>query len=222
MWLVFIPAWVQDLHLGHYGLYPRKVYGLLGIFTAPLLHGDWLHLLSNTFPLILLSAILFYSFPTGSGKIMAWLYVVTGFLSWLMARPAYHIGASGIVYALAGFLFFSGMFRKDRSAASISVAIAFLYGGMIYGIFPGEERISWESHLAGGVAGMVMAFIFRKTDLPAPEITIQEPEEPEPLANPPQLNVSFTGQPEVLIRYTYVPRNPEPPAEPEEEEQQQF
>ena len=211
MWLVFVPAFFLDLDLGKYGLYPRHAFGLLGILTAPLLHASWAHLLSNTFPLILLAAILFYNYPKASGRIMLFLYLGTGFLSWLMGRPAYHIGASGIVYSLAGFIFFSGMFRRDRNSVIFSIIIAFLYGSMLYGIFPTEERISWESHLAGGINGLIFGFIFRNTDLPPVPLSFAEPEFPKPeaIAHPPHINASFTGQPQIIIRYTFVPAKPE-------------
>jgi membrane associated rhomboid family serine protease len=219
MWLVFIPAFFLDLDLGSYGLYPRKAFGLIGIITAPFLHADWVHLLSNTFPLILLSAILFYMFPRVAGRISLCLFFTTGFLAWLMARPAYHIGASGIVYSLASCIFFAGMVRHDRSAVAFSLVISFLYGSMLYGIFPSEDRISWESHLAGGIAGLIFAFVFRNYDLPpAPPEPIPEPEEPEEITQPPIINASFTGQPEILVRYTFVPAKPEENKEETSEE----
>lgn len=216
MWLVFVPSFFLDLDLGRYGLYPRQVSGLLGVITSPLLHADWAHLLSNTFPLILLSAIVFYNFPLRSGRIVALLYVFSGLLAWVMARPAYHIGASGVVYSLASFVFFSGMFRRDRTSVIFSVIIVFLYGGMLYGIFPAEDRarVSWESHLAGGIAGFAAGFIFRNTDLPELPPKAEMPayfEEPLIIANPPQVNASFTGQPQLVVRYTFVPRKPEAP-----------
>lgn len=216
MWLVFVPSFFLDLDLGQYGLYPRKPDGLLGIITAPLLHADWGHLLSNSFPLVFLSAILFYNYPLSSGRIAALLYVLSGLLAWFMARPAYHIGASGVVYALASFVFFSGMFRRDRTSVIFSLIIAFLYGGMLYGIFPTEGRISWESHLAGGIAGFFLAFFFRNTDLQPVPVKPEIPfyyEEPLITAHPPRVNASFTGQPELVIRYTFKPAKPE--SEPE-------
>ncbi|HSI91269.1 MAG TPA: rhomboid family intramembrane serine protease [Adhaeribacter sp.] len=219
MWLVFVPAYFLDLHLGHLGLYPRRTYGLLGILTSPLLHADWSHLLSNTFPLPLLAAMVFYMFPKASGRLMAWLYLLSGVLAWFMARPAYHIGASGIIYGMASLMFFSGMFRRDRTAVVFSVIIAFLYGGMLYGIFPTEGRVSWESHLAGGIAGFLLAFFYRNTDLPpVPPAPVPEPEIPEPLTHPPHINASFTGQPQIVIRYTFRPVKPETPALPPPEE----
>lgn len=209
MWLVFVPAFFLDLELGHWGLYPRHLFGLRGIITAPLLHADWAHLLSNTFPLILLSAIVFFMFPKAGGRMAAGLYLASGVLAWLMARPAYHIGASGVVYALASLIFFTGMFRHDRNAVAFSLVIAFLYGSMLYGIFPSEGRVSWESHLAGGIAGLIWAFIYRKTDVPPqlPKPTA-EPELPVALTTPSPVNVSFTGDPQLVVRYTYVSSKP--------------
>ena len=214
MWLVFVPSFFLDLELGQYGLYPRHFSGLIGVFTAPLLHADWAHLLSNTFPLILLSAILFYNYPLSSGRIAVILYVFSGLLAWIMARPGYHVGASGIVYSLASFVFFSGMFRRDRTSVIFSVIIVFLYGGMLYGIFPSEirARVSWESHLAGGIVGMVAAFLFRNTDLPPELPKVETPpyfEEPLIITHPPHINATFTGQPQIVVRYTFKPSKPE-------------
>jgi membrane associated rhomboid family serine protease len=209
MWLVFVPAFFLDLDLGHWGLYPRHIAGLRGIITAPLLHADWAHLLSNTFPLILLSAIVFFMFPKAGGRMAAGLYLASGVLAWFMARPAYHIGASGVVYALASLIFFTGMFRHDRNAVAFSLVIAFLYGSMLYGIFPSEGRVSWESHLAGGIAGFFWAFIYRKTDVPPlPPKPAPEPEVPVEFTMPSPVNVSFTGDPQLVIRYTYISTGP--------------
>jgi membrane associated rhomboid family serine protease len=209
MWLVFVPAFFLDLDLGEWGLYPRRLEGLRGILTAPLLHADWAHLLSNTFPLLLLSGIVFFMFPKAAGRLTAGLYLASGLLAWLMARPAYHIGASGVVYALASLIFFTGMFRHERTAVAFSLVIAFLYGSMLYGIFPSEGRISWESHLAGGVAGFIWAFIYRKTDVPPPvPKPLPEPEEPVVFTQQAPVNVSFTGDPQFVIRYTYKSSKP--------------
>ena len=212
MWLVFVPSFFLNVELGEYGMYPRQLYGLLGILTAPLLHADWAHLLSNTFPLILLSAMLFYNYPLRSGRIAVFLYIFSGVLAWIMARPGYHVGASGVVYSLASFVFFSGMFRRDRSSVVFSVVIVFLYGGMLYGIFPSEGRVSWESHLAGGIVGMLAGFLFRNSDLPETLPKAEMPawyEEPLVTARPPHVNASFTGQPQIVVRYTFKPSKPE-------------
>jgi membrane associated rhomboid family serine protease len=179
MWYVFGLAQFFEANLTTLGLYPRRVSGLLGIITTPLIHGDLMHLLSNSFPLLLLPAIMLISYPRLSVRVFVWTYLLTGLGVWFFSRPAYHVGASGIVYGLASFVFFSGVFRRDRGAVALSLIIIFLYGSMIYGLFPSEERISWESHVIGGVIGMVLAFWYRHVDRPEPEPEVEEEEEEE-------------------------------------------
>ena len=179
MWYVFLLAEYFEANLTPLGLYPRRVFGLLGILTTPLIHGDLMHLLSNSFPLLILPAIILISYPRLSVRIFVWTYLLTGLGVWIFSRPAYHVGASGIVYGLVSFVFFSGVFRRDRGAVALSLIIIFLYGSMLYGLFPSEERISWESHAIGGVMGMVLAFWYRNVDLPEPEPELVEDEEEE-------------------------------------------
>jgi membrane associated rhomboid family serine protease len=179
MWYVFLLARYFEANLTPLGLYPRRVSGLLGILTTPLIHGDLMHLLSNSFPLLILPAIILISYPRLSGRVFFWTYLLTGLGVWVFSRPAYHVGASGIVYGLASFVFFSGVFRRDRGAVALSLIIIFLYGSMIYGLFPTEERISWEAHAVGGVVGMVLAFVYRHVDRPEPEPEPVEDEEEE-------------------------------------------
>ena len=108
---------------------------------------------------------IFYFYPTSSKKIVLIIYTFTNILVWIFARENYHIGASGIVYGLFSFLFFSGIFRKDKRAITLSLLTIFIYGGLSYGIFPIKQGISWESHLFGFLIGIFVAFFFRKTDL---------------------------------------------------------
>jgi membrane associated rhomboid family serine protease len=137
---------------------------LIGIVTGPLIHGDIFHLISNTIPIVTLCTALFYFYYRIAGEIFAWIYLITGFWVWLLARDAYHIGASGIVYGLASFLFFSGIFRRNSRLLVVTLIVLFLYGGMVYGVFPNplEPRISWESHALGAVCGVLLAIYFRK------------------------------------------------------------
>ena len=138
---------------------------MVGILTAPLIHGTFIHLLSNTFPLLFLIVAVFYFYDKIALEVFAWIYLITGFWVWIAAREAYHIGASGLVYGLATFLFFSGIFRRDARSVAVAVAIAFLYNGMVQGIMPGDDpNVSWESHLLGSVAGIFCSFYFRKLD----------------------------------------------------------
>ena len=149
-----------DLH--YHGLYPRKLSGLQGILFSPLIHGDYKHIIANSFPLLVLGTGLFYFYREVAFRVFILSYFMTGLYVWIAARESYHIGASGLIYSLVGFLFLSGILRKHLGLMAISLIIVFQYGSMIWGIFPMEERVSWESHLLGLVAGMTWAVVYRK------------------------------------------------------------
>ncbi|MEP7145932.1 MAG: rhomboid family intramembrane serine protease [bacterium] len=166
LWLVQFFQWAADKDISTYGVLPRKINGLFGILTAPLIHADFSHLISNSITLFLLLFGILYFYRTSVIKVFFIIYIADGFLVWLFARQAYHIGASGLVYGFAGFLFFSGLFRKDRRSMALSLLIVFLYGGMVWGVLPTDPKISFESHLFGALIGIVCAFIFRKNDPP--------------------------------------------------------
>lgn len=165
LWVVKALEWAVELDFGFLGILPRTLSGTMGIFTAPLIHGDVLHLISNTFPLLLLGVSVFYFYDRIALEVFAWIYFMSGFWVWMAARDAYHIGASGLVYGLVAFLFFSGLFRRDTKSLSISLIVIFLYGGMLQGLFPTDGRISWESHLLGALAGAFCAFFYRDVRL---------------------------------------------------------
>ena len=161
LWGVFFFQYLfYPLDLTGFGIVPRTVFGLIGILTAPLLHGDFVHLLSNTIPLLFLGSILFFFYASIGRLVFFRAYIWTNLLVWLFARPANHIGASGLVYGLAFFLIFYGLFRRDFISLAISVIIMILYGGVFYGVLPTDPRISWESHLAGGLVGITTAINF--------------------------------------------------------------
>lgn len=164
LWIVKAIEIAADISLASLGVLPRTLKGAIGIFTGPLIHGDIYHLISNTLPILMLGILLFYFYQKIAIEIFIWIYFVTGFWTWMIARNAYHIGASGIVYGLAAFLFFSGILRRSRPLMTVSGIIILLYGGMVYGIFPGAVsfNVSWESHLMGAIVGIILAFLFRK------------------------------------------------------------
>ena len=165
LWGVKALEWAVALDFGFLGILPRTLSGTMGIITAPLIHGDALHLISNTFPLLLLGVSVFYFYDKIALEVFAWIYFLSGFWVWMAARDAYHIGASGLIYGLVAFLFFSGLFRRDTKSLTISLIVIFLYGGMLQGLFPTDGRISWESHLLGAMAGAFCAFFYRKVRL---------------------------------------------------------
>jgi membrane associated rhomboid family serine protease len=165
LWLIKGADILFDLGLNYWGLYPLQAKGLIGIFTSPFLHADLAHLFANSIPLLVLGAFLFYFYQKIAWMILGLLYIITGIWVWVYARgSAGHIGASGIIYGLASFLFFSGIIRRETGLLVITMLVAFLYGGLIWGIFPQlfpNQPISWESHLMGLLAGIVLAVYYR-------------------------------------------------------------
>ncbi|MCS6833016.1 MAG: rhomboid family intramembrane serine protease [Flammeovirgaceae bacterium] len=160
-WFILLLEKATDSTFSTWGIFPRSLRGLIGIFLSPFLHGSFSHLFSNSMSFLILgtSTILFY--PQIAKKVYLYIYFFTGIGVWLFARPNYHIGASGIIYGLASFLFFSGIFRKDMQSWAIAISVALIFNGMIYGVFPQKQGISWESHLIGGLVGAACAYHLR-------------------------------------------------------------
>lgn len=162
LWFIKAYEWSTGIDLSGYGILPRTLKGSIGIFTGPLVHGDLFHLLSNTFPIIMLGVGVIYFYPRIAFRVIALVYFLTGVWVWIAARDAYHIGASGLVYGLFSFILIGGFIRKDRRALALSLVTIFIYGGSMFsGLFPMDNNISWESHLLGLVAGIFCAFYFR-------------------------------------------------------------
>lgn len=160
MWLSFFLEANYNWQISQYGIEPRTLKGLIGIFVSPVIHGDVFHLISNTIPLLFLGATIFFFYENIAGIIFFRSYFWTNAMVWLFARPANHIGASGVVYGLAFFLIFFGLFRRDLRSILISVLIIALYGSIFYGVLPGDPRVSWESHLGGALVGIISAITF--------------------------------------------------------------
>jgi membrane associated rhomboid family serine protease len=160
-WLVFLLEISYGWNFSGLGIEPRSISGLLGIFFAPLLHGDFYHLLSNTIPLLFLGTMLFYFYGRIGQTVFIRAYFWTNISVWLFARPTIHIGASGVVYGLAFFLIFFGIFRRDFVSLVISIVTICMYGGVFYGILPTNPNISWESHFSGALVGIFTAINLR-------------------------------------------------------------
>lgn len=160
-WLVKLIENLYHLDLTTFGILPLTLEGLPGIITSPFIHGSYDHLLSNSIPFLILTFALLYFYRRLAYRIFFLIYFLSGICVWLGGRESWHIGASGIVYGLASFLFFSGIFRKDANLLTISIIVVFLYGSMFWGIFPIKPEISWESHLWGSVSGLMLAFYYR-------------------------------------------------------------
>jgi len=163
MWLVFYLEIVIGIPFSVFGIIPRTPFGLIGIFTAPFLHGSLAHLVSNTVPLVFLGTIIFFFYGRIGGSVFLRSYFWTNILVWLFARGgANHIGASGVVYGLAFFLIFFGFFRRDFLSIFISIVVLLLYGGVFYGVLPTDPRVSWESHFAGALVGISTAITYSR------------------------------------------------------------
>lgn len=162
MLLVKVNETVFALDFMRGGIYPLSLKGLSGIIFSPFIHDDYRHLFNNSIPLFFLTTALVYFYPDEAIKIFINTYLATGLLVWLFGRPAWHVGASGLVYGIASFHFFSGIIRKYYRLTALSLLIVFSYGSMVWGLFPGfYKEVSWESHMLGFVSGVVLSIIFR-------------------------------------------------------------
>jgi membrane associated rhomboid family serine protease len=162
MWLVKIIEVLFDLDFSHGGIYPLGMKGLPGIMSSPFVHENFKHLFNNSLPLFFLATALFYFYSEVAWKVFYWNYLLTGTLVWVAGREAWHIGASGLVYGLASFLFFSGIIRRHLRLIALSLLIVFLYGSMVWGIFPDVyKNVSWESHMLGFFSGILLTVIYR-------------------------------------------------------------
>lgn len=161
-WLVFVVEQALNLNFYELGIYPLHLKGLKGIIFSPFVHGGLKHIFANTAPFFVLALALFYFYRNLAYRIFFLVYFLSGLCVWFGGREAWHIGASGIVYGLGSFLFFSGIFRNDVRLLTISVIVVFLYGGMFWGMFPIEPGVSWESHLWGAASGFFLSIYYRK------------------------------------------------------------
>ncbi len=161
LWLAHWFNYTNNFIYNAWGIYPREIDGLVGVLTAPLLHSGIQHLFSNSIPLLFLTSIMVIFYPRVAGPSFVFIYFLAGFMVWLFGRNVYHIGASGVVYGLVAFVFWIGLFRKNQRSIVLSLIIVVMYSGYIAGVLPDQPGISWESHLLGGLVGMLVAFIFK-------------------------------------------------------------
>jgi membrane associated rhomboid family serine protease len=162
LWLIEIFERIMQVDLGMYGILPRTFQGLLGILTAPLIHGDWNHLYANTFSLLGSLVIVTIFYPKVYFHALTSIWIITGIGVWMFARDNFHIGASGVIYGLVSFIFWTGVFKYNPKSIVLALLMLSLFGGMFESIFPNvEQRISWESHLIGGIVGIAVAFVLK-------------------------------------------------------------
>lgn len=176
--IIWIAYWTEvqwDANFARWGILPRTVKGLRGILFSPFIHGDGLHLLHNSLPLLVLSTALFYFYDSISFKILLYGTLLTGIFTWSIGRESYHIGASGVIYMLFGFLSLKGMISKHFRLLSLSFFVIFTYGSLVWYVAPIEHKISWEGHLSGLVTGILFAFVFKKDIVARPKYKWENP-----------------------------------------------
>ncbi|MDC6385982.1 rhomboid family intramembrane serine protease [Flagellimonas taeanensis] len=161
IWTVFWAEVRFGINLNEYGIYPRTISGLKGVVLSPFIHGSVEHLYNNTVPLAVLSSFLFYFYRKAAFRVLLLGILLSGFITWVIGRPSYHIGASGVIYVLSSFIFFKGIFAKHYRLVALSLVVVFIYGSMIWYIFPIKEDISWEGHLAGFATGLLLALAIK-------------------------------------------------------------
>ncbi|CAM3952733.1 rhomboid family intramembrane serine protease [Flavobacterium cucumis] len=169
LWSVFWYELQFQDNLSHFGIYPREVYGLKGILFSPFLHGDIEHLANNSVALLVMLPILRYFYKEQSFVVLFLGILFSGLGTWLLGRPSYHIGASGLIYVLVSFIFFKGIFTKYYRLVALSFTIVILYGGSVWYMFPNvKEGISWEGHLAGFFVGLALALVLKTPQFSKP------------------------------------------------------
>ncbi|MDJ0840378.1 MAG: rhomboid family intramembrane serine protease [Acidobacteriota bacterium] len=166
IWTVKMAETWWDASFTHFGMFPRDWKHLYGIVTMPFLHKDFGHLYANSFGVFVLTMALFQFYEKVAWRVILHSVLWGGVMVWIIARPAYHIGASGLIYSLTAFLFLSGILRRDRASVGVMLIVAFLYGGAIWGVFPIHPGISWEGHLCGAIVGCLLAVRYRRVDPP--------------------------------------------------------
>ncbi|MFA6806379.1 MAG: rhomboid family intramembrane serine protease [Bacteroidales bacterium] len=157
---------ISGISLSAYGLEPRTLKGLSGIFTMPLLHADFSHLVSNTLACFVLLFGLYIFYKEFATTLFLLFYLFSGIAAWIIGTSgSIHIGASGLVYSLAWFHILSGLIKRNKPQSAFGLIVIFLYGGVVWGIFPmfqSSPRISWQGHLGGAITGFVFAIYYRK------------------------------------------------------------
>lgn len=165
VFLIWFVYWIEikfGFNFNKLGVLPRTFSGLKGVFLTHFIHSDTKHLFNNSLPLFVLLMSLMYFYRIVAVKLLFYGGLLTGLLTWIIGRDSFHIGASGIVYLLFSFVFFSGIIKSHYRLVAMSLITIFLYGSMIWYVFPIKEGMSWEGHLSGLISGIIFAILFRK------------------------------------------------------------
>ena len=182
LWIVHVVDFsgITNYNFSRLGIYPLRPSGLVGVLFSPFIHASFSHLISNTVALLVLLTMLFYFYSQIAFKSIALLWLLSGLLTWLIGRSSFHIGASGLIFGLVFFLFFSGILRRHIPLSAVSMIVAFIYGGTVWSILPVtayiDVNLSWEAHLSGAISGFIVALAFRKQGPQKPEVVWEEEE----------------------------------------------
>ena len=191
LWLIPLLGW--GLELERFGVRPREWIGLPGILFAPLLHAGFAHLTANTLPLVVLGTTMLHLYPHASLRVLPAVWLGPGIAVWCFGQDGVHVGASGLVYGLVGYIFVAGLLRRDRRAIAASMLVAFMYGALTWGVLPINRTVSWETHLSAALIGIAMALLLRNRDR-APRVRYSWEDEP-PVDEPYWEDVPGTGDP---------------------------
>lgn len=160
--LIVLDNFVIPYEFSRWGIMPRRIIGLRGIACAPFIHASFSHFLSNMGAFLVLGSLLFVTYPKRAIDVIILSILFTGIAVWIFGRGgSVHVGLSGVIYAIAAFLVFAGIYSKRALGVVVAIAVVVLYGGMVWGILPSRGFVSWESHLAGAIFGFVYARMFK-------------------------------------------------------------
>lgn len=165
LWLIHLLNWGFDVDPYPFGVLPRQIAGLPGIVLAPLVHSSFEHLAANSLPIVVLGTAMLYLYPSSALRALPAIYLAPGVVVWLLGRGSVHLGASGLIYGLAAYIFVAGLLRRDRRAVGASLAVCFMYGSLLLGFLPLPPEISWETHLSAALIGVVAALLLRRRDV---------------------------------------------------------
>lgn len=165
MWIVAYANWKLGWDYEEYGIFPREISGLKGILFSPFIHGDISHITNNSLALIVLLTMVAFFYRKNYLTVIILGWFLSGFLTWLIGRPSFHIGASGLVYVLTSYLFFSGLKTKYYRLMAASLVVVMLYGSSVWYMFPNvKDGISWEGHLSGFIIGVILAYFLPQSE----------------------------------------------------------
>jgi len=162
IWITFWFDMKFNLNLKSYGIYPRSIKGLIGVLFSPFVHSSLEHLVNNSIPLFILSSFIFFFYKKLSWRIITLGILFSGIITWIIGRNSFHIGASGLIYVLMSFILFKGIFSKNFNLMALSLVVVFIYGSLVWYIFPLKQNMSWEGHLSGFLIGFLFALYFKQ------------------------------------------------------------